>query len=415
MQSSKKLFLLRFMKLRSFWVLLHRYTGLAMTAFLIVVGFTGSLLAFLTELDGTINPQWSVPTQTGTLLDPVILIENAERVDTAIKADAVWLSNPAATVTVSPKTAGNIEYDQLIFNPYTGEFLGKRLWGDLSQGLQNLMPFVYKLHYALALDDLGGWILGITALVWTVDCFVGFYLTLPPRKSSRTGQNPLATKSFWQRWQPAWLIKWSASKTRINFDLHRAGGLWLWLALLVFAWSSVYMNLGGFYTQVMQAVSEYHQPWIEFPDLPQPVQNPSISWRQAQDIAQAELNRLEHTQGIRTLAPSGFWIHRAKGFYVYTVKSTADIQDRGGNTRVIIDTNSGEVKQVLLATGQYSGNTVTSWLLALHTATVWGLPYRIFVCALGLLIVMLAITGVVIWSKKRSVNHHRRKQSLAEQ
>ncbi len=389
------------MEIRLFWLALHRYTGLAMTAFLIIIGLTGSLLAFLPELDDVINPQLMVPAQTGTPLDPVILIENTERIDTAIKADAVWINQTAATVTVSSRTANEVGYDQLIFNPYTGELLGKRHWGDLSQGLQNLMPFVYKLHYALALGEVGGWILGITALVWTLDCFVGFYLTLPPRKSNRTGQNPLATKSFWQRWQPAWLIKWSASTTRINFDLHRAGGLWLWLALLVFAWSSVYMNLGGFYTQVMQSVSEYHQPWTEFPDLPQPVQNPQINWRQAQGIAQTELNRLEQTQGIRTLAPSGFWINRAKGFYVYAVKSTADIQDHGGQTRVVIDANSGAVKQVLLPTGQYSGNTITSWLLALHTANIWGLPYKIFVCALGLTIVMLSVTGVLIWLKKR--------------
>lgn len=392
------------MKIRTFWGLLHRYTGLAMTIFLIIIGLTGSLLAFLPELDGAINPQFVAPTQGVATLEPLIFLENAERSDASIKADAVWLNDTAATVTVSPRTSSGLSFDQLIFNPYTGELLGKRLYGDLSQGLQNLMPFIYKLHYALALDDVGGWILGITALVWTLDCFVGFYLTLPPRKSNRTLQNLLATKSFWQRWQPAWLIKWSASKTRINFDLHRAGGLWLWLALLVFAWSSVYMNLGGFYTQIMQSVSEYHQPWTDFPDLPQPVQNPPISWRQAQDIAQAELNHLEQTQGIRSLAPSGFWINRAKGFYVYAVKSTADIQDHGGNTRAVIDANSGAVKQVLLPTGQYSGNTITSWLLAFHTANIWGLPYKIFVCVLGLAIVMLSVTGVLIWLKKRRRN-----------
>jgi len=392
------------MKIRPFWASLHRYAGLAMTLFLIVVGLTGSLLAFFPELDGAINPQLVAPIQTIATLNPLTLMENAEQIDAAINADAVWLSDAAATVTVSSLTGNDVGYDQLIFNPYTGELLGKRHWGDLSQGLENLMPFVYKLHYSLALNDLGGWILGITALVWTLDCFVGFYLTLPPRKSVRTGQNPLATKSFWQRWQPAWLIKWSASNTRINFDLHRAGGLWLWLALLVFAWSSVYMNLGGFYTQVMQAVSEYHQPWTEFPDLPQPVQNPQISWQQAQDIAQAELIHLEQTQGIRTLAPSGFWINRAKGFYVYAVKSTADIQDHGDQTRVVIDANSGAVKQVLLPTGQYNGNTITSWLLALHTANIWGLPYKIFICVLGLAIVMLSVTGVLIWLKKRRRN-----------
>ncbi len=43
--------------MRHFWVLIHRWAGLAMAVFLILVGFTGSLLAFLTELDRAANPR----------------------------------------------------------------------------------------------------------------------------------------------------------------------------------------------------------------------------------------------------------------------------------------------------------------------------------------------------------------------
>ena len=68
---------------------------------------------------------------------------------------------------------------------------------------------------------------------------------------------------------------------------------------------------------------------------------------------------------------------------------------------VIFDANTGELKQLLLPSGQHSGNTVTNWLQTLHEANVFGLPYRIFVCVLGLVIVMLSVTGVVIWLKKR--------------
>lgn len=35
-------------------------------------------------------------------------------------------------------------------------------------------------------------------------------------------------------------------------------------------------------------------------------------------------------------------------------------------------------------------------------ASVLGLPYRIFVYALGLVIAMLSVTGVYIWWKKRA-------------
>ncbi|NOS75677.1 MAG: PepSY domain-containing protein, partial [Methyloglobulus sp.] len=41
---------------RYFWVLLHRYAGLTMAGFLIIVGLSGSLLAFFTDLEQLINP-----------------------------------------------------------------------------------------------------------------------------------------------------------------------------------------------------------------------------------------------------------------------------------------------------------------------------------------------------------------------
>jgi uncharacterized iron-regulated membrane protein len=83
------------------------------------------------------------------------------------------------------------------------------------------------------------------------------------------------------------------------------------------------------------------------------------------------------------------------------VRSSLDIQEHGGQTRIVIDANTGQARMLLLPTKQYTGNTVTSWLMALHMANVFGMPYRVFVCLLGLVVVMLSITGVIIWLKKR--------------
>lgn len=395
------------MKHRKFCLLLHRYVGLAMAAFLIVVSLTGSLLAFYTELDNWINPNLSVQAEGRKQLDPATLLTIAENLDPALQPDSLQLSSTAATIWLSPKTkptgqsAANATNDQFILNPYTGELLIARKWGDLSQGIGNLLPFIYKLHYALALDDFGGWILGIVALLWTLDNFAGFYLTLPAKHANPLAVKPASGKSYRQRWQPAWLIKFSGSATRINFDMHRAGGLWLWLVLLIFAWSSVYMNLGGFYTAVTQTLSDYHQPWRELPDLPAPLQQAKITWQQAQQIGQQALEHQAAQQGVILDAPASLEIDRGKGFYAYGVHSDSDVQTHGGRTRAFIDANTGEIKMLLFPTGQYNGNTITNWLIALHMANIWGLPYQIFVCLFGLAIVMLSITGILIWLKKR--------------
>ena len=397
------------MKIRPFWVLVHRYAGLAMTSFLIIVGLTGSLLAFYSELEQWINPQLFAPTSTAPRLSPTLLQARAERLVPQGIAQSVWLEDGAAQLDVEPRTNPangkpyELGFNQLILNPYTGEELGRRTWGAISEGTINLMPFIYKLHYSLALDEIGGWILGITALVWTLDCFLGFYLTLPAAKRN---MQPVAVgprRSFWQRWAPVWQIKWRGSRYRINFDLHRAGGLWVWAMLLVFAWSSVYMNLSdSVYAPVTRAVfTDYHEPWIDFPDLEKPLGQPAVSWPEAYRVAVERMEQAAREQGFIIQAPAGFRYNPTKGFYVYQVHSSADIEDKHGSTRLVIDANTGAQKLLILPSGQYAGNTVTSWLAALHMANVFGLPYRIFVCVLGLMIVMLSVTGVVIWLKKR--------------
>ncbi|MGQ0591992.1 MAG: PepSY domain-containing protein, partial [Gammaproteobacteria bacterium] len=81
-------------------------------------------------------------------------------------------------------------------DPYTGEKLGARKWGEVSLAKEHFLPFLYRLHYSLALPEttgnLGGYILGITALLWSLDCFVGFYLTLPVRRYPHPNPPPLA-------------------------------------------------------------------------------------------------------------------------------------------------------------------------------------------------------------------------------
>ena len=97
--------------------------------------------------------------------------------------------------------------------------------------LPNVMPFVYDLHKTLILKDAGVWILSILALLWTIDCFVGFYLTLP-----------LTFGKFWRRWKPAWLIKWRGGFLSHQFRSASRRRLWLWAMLFVFAWSSFQLD-----------------------------------------------------------------------------------------------------------------------------------------------------------------------------
>ncbi len=386
--------------IRRAFVFLHRWAGLAMAGFLVMVGLTGSLLAFNTELERLINPQlFAVSRPVVAPLDFMALTNHAEALVPNAEAASIWVEDlDQARVHMRPREdpitghPAKLDFDQLFLDPRTGEELGRRRAGDLSQGLVNLMPFVYELHSSLTMGRAGIWILGIVALVWTIDCFIAFYLTLPA-----------GMRRLWQRWRPAWGIKCRAGAFRLNFDLHRAGGLWVWAMLLVFAWSGVYMNLmDTAYAWVTGAVLDYRPVWSTVSALPHPLKNPRIDFRAAVVAGERLATEQAALNQITIERPVGIGYEPNRGVYFFAVRSSRDVRYKSGRTYLIFDADSGALRVVDLPTGQYSGNTVTAWLSALHVADIFGLPYRIFVSVLGVVITMLSATGIYIWWRKRA-------------
>ena len=69
----------------------------------------------------------------------------------------------------------------------------------------------------------------------------------------------------------------------------------------------------------------------------------------------------------------------------------------------MFDADTGAFHATWQTNTGHAGNTVSNWLRALHmiTGPVDWLAYRIFVVVIGIVIVMLSVTGVYIWWKKR--------------
>ncbi|HMN43221.1 MAG TPA: PepSY-associated TM helix domain-containing protein [Povalibacter sp.] len=388
---------------RSLWVLLHRWAGLSMAAFLIVVGLSGAVLAFYGDLDGYFAAELHrLPAARpgAEPLDPFSLraMVAASRPEAAI--DFVSLDPPDPRSALRFRVEGKIDpatgepavlpYTEFYVNPMTGDVTGDRRFGDLSQGMKNLMPFILDLHTSLVAGVVGQYALGIIALLWTVDCFVGAYLTLP------------RARPFFGKWAIAWQVK----PRRLNYDLHRAGGLWLWIALFVFAWSSVYFNLNSLYTPVTQFLFGMRDD-VYSTALPQAAEKiqlePGIDWREA--------HRLLEPMALTESARHGVEIQRENWLsydprtvaYLYSVMVN-DARAATGEDRELIvsmDANTGRLHGASLQQVEKPGDVITRWLGMLHVAGIWGLPYRIFVFITGLMIVVLSVTGVVIWWRKR--------------
>lgn len=390
---------------RAFWVWLHRWSGLGMAGFLIVVGLTGSLLAFWSELNHWWTPDLYPGPRAGIELGAATLARRAEALVPQARAETVYLGYPGSAMIGMEARPGAppLDFEFIHLDPIDGHELGRVVWHGLPRSRNDVMPFIYGLHMYLAMSGIGGWILGFVALLWTIDCFVAFYLTLP----TSSGR---ARMGFWARWRSAWMVRLRASFYRVNFDLHRAGGLWLWAILLVFAWSSVSFTLPNLYTRVTQLFLDYEQPvWSRSPP-PRGEGGKPIEWGEAQATGERLMAEQARAHDFTIERPLALYHLREQGLYEYRVRSSRDIGDKAGQTSVHFDAYTGELSRVGLPTGQRSGVTFTTWLVELHTANLFGLPYRIFVCLLGFVIVMLSATGVYIWHKKRQARKKSRLQ-----
>jgi uncharacterized iron-regulated membrane protein len=257
--------------------------------------------------------------------------------------------------------------------------------------------------------------MGIVALIWMFDCCIGFYVTLPqPRrtltnrtltsrsnKSFESRHNQRSIKSWWQRWLPAWQIKRGAGATRLNFDLHRANGLWFWAVLFMLALSGVFFNLQ---TEVFRPVVNLFSPLAEetapaLKKLPQAFAPVRLSFDQA--IAAAQRLRSASSKSMQ-LAYVG--LHPdAPGFYRVRFADT----ERGDDNwhfryeNLFIDGASGElVRRVSYFSGS-TGDQFMLWQYPLHSGQVFGFWGRVFIGITGAVVVLLTATGVIIWLKKR--------------
>jgi uncharacterized iron-regulated membrane protein len=225
------------------------------------------------------------------------------------------------------------------------------------------------LHYSLHFPEIGGtdqwgiWLLGLVALVWTIDCFVGFVLTLPK-----------VACRFWQRWKPAWRVHTKAGAYKLQFDLHRAFSLWTWALLFIVAFTAFSLNLYREQALERARVEARARGWAE---------------------------------------PAGGIFH-ARQYGLYGIDFYRPEDDHGtggvGHKRLYVDSPDGRVIGERLPWEGTAADLFVQAQFPLHSGRILGLPGRILISAMGLVVAMLAITGVYIWWKKRRarLRHERR-------
>lgn len=401
--------------MRSALVVLHRWFGLFIAVFLFVSGLTGAVISWDHEIDEWLNPQLFESLSVGQMQSPEALVAQLEARDPRLQVGFMPLyteQGHAFGVSVNPRVdpatgkAYALDFNQLALDPVNGEEQGRRMWGALSLSRENLMPFLYKLHYSLHIPDafgieLGILLFGIVAIVWSLDAFIALWLSFPS----------------WRAWRKSFAFRWQQGGYKLKFDLHRSGGVWIWGLLLILAVTSVSMNLN---VQVTRPLVELFSPLTPSPFASRtPVSLdkqhvPALSRVEALHLAQAAASRLGLGQPAGGLFYSPEFDIYGVGFY------TAD-NDHGdgglGNPWLYLDGQSGALAGTLLPGSGSAGDIFMQAQFPLHSGRILGMAGRILVSLLGLAVAMLSLTGVIIWLRKRRsrvLGEQRSRLTLAE-
>lgn len=410
--------------MRAFFTVVHRWLGLAVALFLIVAGLTGAVTSWDHELDEWLNNALYDTDSRGPFKDPMALAAAVEAADPRAKVSYVALNfeeghnagyfvepriDPA---TQQPYVLG---YNQVYVDPVTGEVKGRRDSTAVSLSRESLMPFLRTVHYSLHIpamwgtDRIGYWIMGAVALVWLIDSFVGFYLTTPQRlKTPKEATQKMPghvrhrnAATWWSRWMPAWAIRWSAGGYKLNFDLHRAGGLWVWAFIIVVAFTSFSLNL---YREVFYPVLSLVSKTTPGPYETRPMAalgttiTPTLGFAEIVERAGREAKQ----RGFDT--PLGGIYYEARyGFYNVSFFHPGADHGAGGMglSNLYMDAHDGRVLSQNIPWKGTAADVFVQLQFPLHSGRILGLPGRILMSFMGVMVAMLSVTGIVIWARKR--------------
>jgi len=384
--------------LRRILVKLHRWFGLGAAAFLFLAGITGAVISWDHELDARLNPGMFRARTAGAPKPVAELIARVESADPRVRVTFAPLEiEPGHTLMVSvapridPGTGRAFEpgYNQVALDPSTGEIQGRREWGRASLSRENLLPFLYKLHYSMHLPrkggiELGVWLMGLVALAWVADSFIALTISFPAAAA----------------WARSLRFRWREGGSRLVFDLHRSGGVWVWPLVLMLAVTSVGMNLNR---EVMRPVVSWFSDLSPSPFANRPMAGPArpveprIPMAQVLDLARAEARNRGWTApagGVFLSTEFGVW---GVGFF----ERDRSHGDGGlGNPWLYFDSRTGEAAGSDVPGTGSAGDLFMQAMFPLHSGRLLGTPGRILMSMMGLAIAMFSATGVMIWARR---------------
>lgn len=361
------------MTARRIWLTIHRWLGLTAGLLFVLLGLTGSLLVFDHAIDEWLNPDLLLTNGAGSRRSIAEVIAAGEDGFVGPPTPALSVTKPRVengvwTVWFSTGTKDEPQFTAVHVDPYSAKVTGQRVWG------QDLMSWIYRLHFRLLAGTTGGIIVGIFGILMLISVGSGIYLWWP---------------LFCNSWRAAFAVR---GGKRFNYDLHKLVGIASAAFLLVIAFTGVYMEFPEWFKSAVALVSEETPP-------PEGLKSEGDSTKEAitpdEALAIAETHfpnaRFDHLH-----PPQGI-----EGVYEVAFRQTGEVQQSFGRTQVFMDQYTGEILARRNPDDFTAADTFFAWQFPLHNGEAFGLPGRWIVFILGLTPSLLYTTGFLIWLRRR--------------
>ncbi|MCE5307642.1 MAG: PepSY domain-containing protein [Acidobacteriales bacterium] len=208
-----------FWTVRNLFYQTHLWLGLILGLYLMMMGFTGSLLVFGREIDRWLNPHlWNVEVK-GQRLPLSQILSSFEQRYPDWKGRYTYINFPVEanhpyTIRLGPNRASQVD---VFLDPYTGAILGDRTRTSSFYG------FLCYLHFYLFLGQAGWLLNGWGAVLALPMLFSGIWLWWPAMRAGRAV------------WKARFSVRTDAGVSRALYDVHNAAGVYPFLFSLLVA------------------------------------------------------------------------------------------------------------------------------------------------------------------------------------
>ncbi len=213
----------------------HLWTGVGLSAYILAISITGSILVFRVELLRHFDRGPVLVEPLGQRLDedgvkaaalevyPGYSVSQMFEGRDSNQAVEVWLERDGARL-------------QRHFDPFTGEDLGN----SISAGIR-FMSWTLELHDSLLFGETGHTVNGVASIMFTLLALTGTVIWWPGVRS----------------WPRSLYVQVRSNWKRLNWSLHSAIGFWTVLILFMWGLSGIYL----IFPQPFMAVADVVEPF----------------------------------------------------------------------------------------------------------------------------------------------------------